>query len=259
MIQGAGCCPFANHAAFYRLLVGGLGPAPPVGHPWVDPPGASTHKAHAACSSGRVPDLMRMIHGASGCPIANHGAFYRLLVGGLGPAPPVGHPWVDPGARRFHTQGTCGLLIGPRPGPNASDPRRKRLSDRQPRGLLPLAGGWTWARTARGSPVGRPARRFHTQGTCGLLIGPRPGPNANDPRRKGPSDTKGRGRTAPAGGWTWARTTPGGVGPSRPARRFDTQGTCGLLIGPRPGPNANDPRRKRLSDRQPRGLLPLAH
>jgi hypothetical protein len=166
--------------------------------------------------------------------------------------PPVGRP-----ARRFHTQGTCGLLIGLRPVPNANEPRRKSLSDRQPRGLTSLAGKWTWARTTRGSPVGRPARRFHTQGTCGLLIGLRPIPNGNDPRRKRLSDRQPRGLTALAGKWTWARTTRGSpVG--RPARRFHTQGTCGLLIGLRPVPNANDPRRKRLSDRQPRGLTALA-
>ena len=41
--------------------------------------------------------------------------------------------------------------------------------------------------------VGRPARRFHMQGTCGFLLGLRPVPSANDPRRKGPSDTEGRG------------------------------------------------------------------
>ena len=64
-----------------------LGPAPPVGQPWGDPPGASTCNDHAAFSSGCGPYLVRMIHGASDCPIANDGALQRLLVGGLGPAP----------------------------------------------------------------------------------------------------------------------------------------------------------------------------
>lgn len=75
--------------------------------PWGGPPGASPRKAHAACSAGCVPGLMRMIHGASDCPIANDGAWQRVLVGGLGPAPavPVGRH-----ARRFHT------LIGLGPG-----------------------------------------------------------------------------------------------------------------------------------------------
>ena len=105
--------PIPNHRAFYRLLVGGRGPAPPLGpsHPWpgVDPPGGSTRKAHAAFSSGCVPGLMRMIHGASDSPIGNHRALQRLLpvVDGLGPAPPVGRP-----GRRFHPQDTCGFLIG---------------------------------------------------------------------------------------------------------------------------------------------------
>ena len=45
-------------------------------------PGGSTRKAHAAFSSGCGPYPTRMIHGASDCPIPNHGAFYRLLVGG---------------------------------------------------------------------------------------------------------------------------------------------------------------------------------
>ena len=76
----------------------------------------TARKAHAAFSSGCVPYLMRMIHGATDSPIANHGALQRLLVGGLGPAPAMGRP-----ARRFHTQGTCGFLIGLRV-PNANDP-----------------------------------------------------------------------------------------------------------------------------------------
>jgi hypothetical protein len=53
--------------------------------PWVDPPGASTRKAHAACSSDCGPYLVRMIQGASDCPIANDGTLQRVLVGGLGP------------------------------------------------------------------------------------------------------------------------------------------------------------------------------
>ncbi len=82
MIHGATDCPIANHGALQRLLVGGLGPAPAMGRPWVDPPGGSTIKAlaHAAFSSGCVPYLMRMIHGATDCPIANDGALQRLLV-----------------------------------------------------------------------------------------------------------------------------------------------------------------------------------
>ena len=93
MIQGASDGPIANDGALQRLLLGGLRPAPPVGpsHAWVDPgpPGASTRKAHAACSSDCGPHLVRMIQGASDCPIANDGALQRLLVGGLGPAPRV--------------------------------------------------------------------------------------------------------------------------------------------------------------------------
>jgi hypothetical protein len=49
------------------------------------------------------------------------------------------------------------------------------------------AGRWTWPRAWSGAPCeGRPARRLHSQGTCGFLIGlpVRPVPNANDPRRK---------------------------------------------------------------------------
>jgi hypothetical protein len=193
-----------------------------------------------------------MIHGASEYPIANDGAFYRLLAGGLGPAPAVGRP-----ARRFPTQGTRGMLIGLRPVPNPNDPRRKRPSDPEAQCLLPLAGGWTRARASRGAPMGGPARRFPTQGTCGLLIGLRPVPNQNDPRRKRVSDRQRRGLTALTGGWSGPAPTRGSrVG--RPARRFRKQGTCGLLIGLRPVPNANDPRRKRLSDRQRRGLTALA-
>ena len=80
-----------------RFLLGGLGPAPTVGQPWGDPPGASTCNDHAAFASGCDPYLVRMIHGKKAPPIQKDGTLQRVLVGGLGPAPTVGRP-----ARRFH-------------------------------------------------------------------------------------------------------------------------------------------------------------
>ena len=80
------------------MLVGGLGPAsaPTVRHPWVGPPGASTCNERAAFSSGCGPYLVRMIHGKKARPIQKDGTLQRVLVGGLGPAPTVRHPWVGP-------------------------------------------------------------------------------------------------------------------------------------------------------------------
>jgi hypothetical protein len=131
MIHGKRARPIQKDGTLQRFLLGGLGPAPPVGQPWVHPPGGSTRKAHAAFATGCAPYLTRRIHGASDCPSPNHGALQRLpvLVGGLGPAPPVGRP-----ARRLHSQGTCDILIGPGPGSDASNPRRKRRSEPQRRG-----------------------------------------------------------------------------------------------------------------------------
>jgi len=37
-----------------------------------------------------------MIHGKMARPIQKDGTLQRVLVGGLGLAPTVGHPWVDP-------------------------------------------------------------------------------------------------------------------------------------------------------------------
>ena len=146
MIHGKMARPIQKDGTLQRLLVGGPGPAPAVGHPWVGPPGASTCNEHAAFSSGCAPYLVRMIHGKMARPIQKDGTLQRVLVGGPQPAPAVGRP-----ARRFHMQGTCGLLIGLRPVPSANDPRRKRLSDRERRDLTARAGGWTWARATRGS------------------------------------------------------------------------------------------------------------
>ena len=64
---------------------------------------------------------------------------------------------------RFHTQGTCGFVIGLRPVPSANDPRQKGPADTKRRDLTALPAGWAWACTNRGSAVGRPARRFHMQ------------------------------------------------------------------------------------------------
>ena len=68
-------------------------------------------------------------------------------------------------------QGTCDVRIELRPVPNAKDPRRKRLSESEPRGLTApaSAGRWTWARTARGStrqaaPLARHMRHSHRAG-----------------------------------------------------------------------------------------------
>jgi len=195
MIHGARARPIQKDGALQRLLTASewwvdLG----LRQPWVDPPAASTCKAHAAISSGCGPCLVRMIHGARDRPIQKDGASQpeRLLVGGLGPAPAVGRP-----ASRFHMQGTCGCLLGLRPVPSANDPRRKGPCDTEERDRTAPAGGRTWTCTSRGST----RRRFHMQGTCGCLLGLRPVPSANDPRpgRKGPCDTEGRDLTTPAG------------------------------------------------------------
>jgi len=75
------------------MLVGGLGPAPTVGHPWVGPPGDFPHaNEHAAFSSGCGPYLVRMIHGQKARPIQKDGTLRRVLVGGLGPCTNRGSP-----------------------------------------------------------------------------------------------------------------------------------------------------------------------
>jgi hypothetical protein len=169
-----------------------LGLAPAVGHPWVDPPGASTCKAHAAFSPGCGPYLVRTVHNARARPIQNDGTLQRLLVGRLG----LDQPWVTrrstrqalPHARHMRLSHR-GTVHGARARPIQNDGTLQRL----------LVGRLRPG-TSRGSPVGRPARRFHMQGTCGFLTGLQPVPCANGPRRKGPSDTKRRDLTAPAGG-----------------------------------------------------------
>ena len=127
------------------------------------------------------------------------------------------------GSTRVRVGGTCGFqvlqvrLIGLGPGSDANDPRLQRVTDPGPerRGPAALAGGCQWGdwgrrpRTTRSE--GRPARRFHTQGTREFLLRLRRIPNANDPRRKRPTDPGPRGLRllALAGEWTWARTTRG--------------------------------------------------
>ena len=99
--------------------------------PGVDP--LHTHKINATFPSGCGPYLTRLIHGASDCPIANHGELYRLLVGGLGPAPPVGHPWVDPpgawsrgSTRKAHgiLSSAVGMAVGHAGRPDTATARR---------------------------------------------------------------------------------------------------------------------------------------
>ena len=84
MIHGKMARPIQKDGTLQRVLVGGLGLAPTVGHPWVDPPGASTCKEHAAFSSGCAPYLVGMIHGKMARPIQKDGTLQRVLVGGLG-------------------------------------------------------------------------------------------------------------------------------------------------------------------------------
>ena len=96
MIHGARARPIQKDGTLQRFLLGGLGPAPTVGQPWGDPPGASTCNDHAAFSSGCGPYLVRMIHGARARPIQKDGTLQRFLLGGLGPAPTVGQPRGDP-------------------------------------------------------------------------------------------------------------------------------------------------------------------
>jgi hypothetical protein len=84
------------------------------------------------------------------------------------------------------------------------------LGRREPEG--PLASdseSGPAARTSRGS-TRQALPHAAVQGTCGFLLGPRPVPSANDPPRKGPSDTKGRDLTAPAG----SARLPEGPGPA---------------------------------------------
>ena len=68
----------------------GAGPSPPTS--------ASKCNEHAAfsSSSGCGPYLVRMIQGKKARPIQKDGTLQRVLVGGPGPAPTVGHPWVGP-------------------------------------------------------------------------------------------------------------------------------------------------------------------
>ena len=63
MIHGKKARPIQKDGTLQRFLLSGLGPAPTVGQPWGDPPGASTCDDHAAFASGCGPDLVRMIHG----------------------------------------------------------------------------------------------------------------------------------------------------------------------------------------------------
>ena len=95
MIHGASARPIQKDGTLQRFLrlLGGLGPAPTVGQPWGDPPGASACNDHAAFASGCGPYLVRMIHGKKARPIQKDGTLQRFLLGGLGPAPTVGQPW----------------------------------------------------------------------------------------------------------------------------------------------------------------------
>ena len=78
-----------------------------------------------------------------------------------------------------------------------------------------------------------------TNTACGFLLGLRPVPSANDPRQKGPADTKGRDLTARAGGWTWGRTSRGSTrlsmvcqtGGAARGRRFGLDGRLGRGSG----------------------------
>ena len=94
MIHGQKARTIQKDGTLQRVLVGGLGPAPTVGHPWVGPPGASesTCNEHAAFSSGCGPYLVRMIHGKKARTIRKDGTLQRVQVVGLGPAPTAGHP-----------------------------------------------------------------------------------------------------------------------------------------------------------------------
>ena len=106
-----------------------------------------------------------MIHGKKARPIQKDGTLQRVLVarGGLGPAPTVGPPWVGPpGASTCNEHAAfssgCGpclvrMIHGKKARPIQKDGTLQRV----------LSGGWTWACTNRGSPVGRPARRFQMQ------------------------------------------------------------------------------------------------
>jgi hypothetical protein len=172
MIHGKKARPIQKDGTLQRVLVGGLGPAPTVGHPWVGPPGASTCNEHAAFSSGCGPYLVRMIHGKKARPIQKDGTLQRVLVGGLGPAPTVGHPWVGPpGASTCNEHAAfssgCGPCVTRGSARQAYLVRMihgKKARPIQKDGTLQrvLVGG-LGPSTNRGSPVGRPARRFHMQ------------------------------------------------------------------------------------------------
>ena len=82
MIHGKKARPIQKDGTLQRVLVGGPGPAPTVGHPWVGPPGASTCNEHAAFSSGCGPYLVRMIHGKKARPIQKDGTFNTARAGG---------------------------------------------------------------------------------------------------------------------------------------------------------------------------------
>ena len=106
MIHGARARPIQKDGTLQRFLLDGLGPAPTVGQPWGDPPGASTCNDHAAFASGCGPYLVRMIHGARARPIQKDGTLQRFLLGGStwactnrASGSAVGRP-----ARRFHMQ-----------------------------------------------------------------------------------------------------------------------------------------------------------
>ena len=79
MIHGARARPIQKDGTLQRFLLGGLGPAPTVGQPWGDPPGASTCNDHAAFASGCGPYLVRMIHGKKARPIPNVGAQFITM------------------------------------------------------------------------------------------------------------------------------------------------------------------------------------
>jgi hypothetical protein len=85
MIHGARARPIQKDGTLQRFLLGGHGPAPTVGQPWGDPPGASACNDHAAFASGCGPYLVRMIHGARARPIQKDGTLQRFLLGGHGP------------------------------------------------------------------------------------------------------------------------------------------------------------------------------
>ena len=79
--------------------------------------------------------------------------------------------------------------------------------------------------------------------TMHFLLGLRPVPSANDPRQKGPADTKGRDVTALPAGWTWACTNRGSAVGPRPA--VETSVVC-IGVGSCVLPNVPAEARARL-------------